>query len=415
MNFELFVARKVHFSKAGNGHKVAPPAIRIAVAGIALGLATMIAAVAIVIGFKKEVRNKVIGFGAHIQITNFDSNASYETNPVYINDSLINALRNFPGIRQVEAYATKPGILKTETDFQGIILKGVDEEYDWTFFQEYLKEGELPEISPEKISTDVLISRYLADLLGLECGDSFLSYFVREHVRYRKFYIRGIYDTGFIDYDRLFVVADIKQVRRLNEWDEDAVSGLELFVNDYDQLDPIAEQLYFHLADRKDAAGNVLYVRSVKDLNPMIFNWLSVLDLNVVIILVLMMSVAGFAMIAGLLIIILERTNMIGILKALGEPNVSIRKIFLYISSFLIGKGMIWGNVIALVFCLIQSEFHLLKLDASNYYLDAVPVELNFTSWLLINAGTLVISMLMMLGPSCLITKINPAQTIRFE
>lgn len=415
MNLELFIARKVHFSKANGDRKVAPPAIKIAVTGIALGLATMIVAVAIVVEFKKEVRNKVIGFGAHIQITNFDSNASYETNPIYVNDSLVASLRNFPGIRQVEAYATKPGILKTDTDFQGIVLKGIDEDYDWSFFKEHLKEGELPVIKPDKLSTEILISRYLANLLQLGCGDSFLSYFVQENVRARKFYISGIYDTGFIDYDKLFLVTDIKQVRLLNGWSEDAVSGLELFVHDYDQLDLISEQLYFHLMEKTDCQGNGLYVRSVKELNPMIFNWLGVLDLNVVIILVLMMAVAGFTMISGLLIIILERTNMIGILKALGQPNVSIRKVFLYIASFLIGKGMIWGNVIALVFCLVQSKFQILTLDPSNYYLDAVPIDLSFSSWLLINVGTLIVSMLMMLGPSYLISKINPARTIRFE
>lgn len=415
MNFELFIARKVHFSKSEGDRKVTPPAIRIAITGIALGLATMFVAVAIVVGFKKEVRNKVIGFGSHIQITNFDSNASYETNPIYVNDSLINALRHFPGVCQVEVYATKPGILKTETDFQGIVLKGIDEGFDWRFFKEHLKEGELPEINPDKLSTDVLVSRYLANLLGLECGDSFLSYFVQDDVRPRKFYIRGIYDTGFIDYDKLFVIADIKQVRRLNGWDNDAVSGVELFVSDYDQLDVIAENLYFHLQEKKDRAGNALYARSIKELNAMIFSWLNVLDMNVVIILVLMMAVAGFTMISGLLIIILERTNMIGILKALGQQNGSIRKVFLYISSFLIGKGMIWGNVIGLAVCFVQAKFELLTLDPSNYYLDAVPIDLSFTSWLLINVGTLAVSLLMMLGPSFLITRINPAQTIRFE
>ena len=415
MNFELFIARKVHFSKLAGDRKVTPPAIRIAVTGIALGLATMIIAVAIVVGFKKEVRNKVIGFGAHIQITNFDSNASYETTPIYVNDSLVKALYNFPGIRQVEAYATKPGILKTETDFQGIVLKGIDENYDWTFFQDHLKEGELPVISADTMSTDVLISRYLTNLLGLKCGDSFLSYFVQDNVRPRRFHICGIYDTGFADYDKLFVIADIKQVRRLNSWTDDAVSGLELFVSDYDKLDMVTENLYFHLMEKSDQAGNILYVRSVKDLNPMIFNWLNVLDMNVVVILVLMLAVAGFTMISGLLIIILERTNMIGILKALGQQNGSIRKVFLYISFFLIGKGMIWGNVIALLFCFVQSKFEILALDPSNYYLDAVPVDLSFTTWLLINLGTLSVSMLMLLGPSYLITKINPARTIRFE
>lgn len=415
MNLELFIARKIHFSKSDGDRKVTPPAIRIAITGIALGLATMIVAVAIVVGFKKEVRNKVIGFGSHIQITNFDSNSSYETNPVYVNDSLLNALKNFPGIQQVETYATKPGILKTETDFQGIILKGIDQDYDWTFFQKHLKEGELITITPDKMSTDVIISRYQADLLGLKCGDSFLSYFVQDEIIPRKFHITGIYDTGFLDYDKLFVVADIKQVRRLNGWDEDAVSGIELFVNNYDQLDVISENLYFHMIDKQDRVGNTFYVRSVKELNPMIFSWLGILDINVVIILVLMISVAGFTMISGLLIIILERTNMIGILKAMGEPNNSLRKIFLYIASFLIGKGMIWGNVIGLIICFLQAQFHLIPLNPSDYYLDAVPIDLSFSSWFLINVGTLVASMLMMLGPSYLISKINPAKTIRFE
>lgn len=415
MNLELFIARKIHFSKVDGGRKVTPPAIRIAISGIALGLATMIVAVAVVVGFKKEVRNKVIGFGSHIQITNFDSNSSYETNPVYVNDSLLNALSNFPSIQQVETYATKPGILKTETDFQGIILKGIDQNYNWAFLQEHLKEGEPITIHPDTMSTEVLISRYQANLLGLKCNDSFLAYFVQEDVRPRKFHIKGIYDTGFLDYDKLFVVADIKQVRRLNSWDDDAVSGIELLVNDYNQLDAISENLYFHMIDKQDRAGNTFYVRSVKELNPMIFSWLNILDINVVIILILMISVAGFTMIAGLLIIILERTHMIGILKALGEPDNRLRKIFLYIASFLIGKGMVWGNLTGLLICFLQANYHLIPLDPSNYYLDAVPIDLTISSWFLINLGTLAISMLMMWGPSYLITKINPAQTIRFE
>lgn len=383
--------------------------------GIALGLAVMILSVAIVIGFKKEVRNKVIGFGSHIQITNFDNNASYESSPIAVSDTLLGDLRSFPGIRHVEAFATKPGILKTDTDFQGIVLKGVDADFDWTFFRKNLKEGDVLTFDPDKNSTDVLISRYLSDLLGLKLDDSFLTYFVQEDVRARKFHVTGIYETGFLDYDKLFVIADIRQVRRLNGWEQDQASGLELLVDDYDHLDQVAEDLYFNLAERHDRFGNTFYTRSIKELNPMIFNWLDVLDINVVIILILMMSVAGFTMISGLLIIILERTNMIGILKALGENNLSIRKIFLYVSFFLIGKGMIWGNVIGIVLCLVQSFFHVVALDPSIYYLDAVPVDLNVISLLLLNIGTLSAAMLMMLGPSYLITKIDPARSIRFE
>ena len=414
MNLELFIARKIHFSKQGE-RQATPPAIRIAMIGIALGLAVMILSVAIVIGFKKEVRNKVIGFGSHIQITNFDNNSSYQTMPIAVSDSFLVALKERSGIRHVETFATKPGILKTETDFQGIVLKGVDRQYDWSFFQKNLKEGEVFQLDSAKRSSDVIISRYLSALVGLKVGDSFLTYFVEEDVRARKFHITGIYETGFADYDKLFVIADIRQVKRLNGWSDDQVSGVELLVDDYGQVDSLAENLYFELMDKQDREGNTYYVRSIKELNPMIFSWLEVLDINVVVILVLMLAVAGFTMISGLLIIILERTNMIGILKALGENNRSIRKIFLYVSFFLIGKGMFWGNVIGISLCLLQSYTHLIKLDSSIYYLDAVPVDLNVVSLVLLNIGTLLVSMLMMLGPSYLITRISPAKSIRFE
>lgn len=414
MNVALFIARKIHFSKEGS-RQVTPPAVRIAMIGIALGLAVMLLSVAIVIGFKKEVRNKVIGFGSHIQITNFDSNSSYELQAIAVSDTLMAHLDSVSGVRHVERFATKLGILKTEQDFQGIVLKGVDQEYDWAFFQANLKVGRLPDFTGKKASTEVLISRYLSDLLGLEVDDSFLTYFVQDEVRARKFQIVGIYETGFIDYDKLFVMADLRQVQRLNGWDADQVGGLEVQVDDYESLDEIAETLYFDLTERHDRNGNTYYARSIKELNPMIFNWLEVLDINVVVILVLMLAVAGFTMISGLLIIILERTNMIGMLKALGETDRHIREIFLYVSFFLIGKGMLWGNVIGLTCCWLQSYFQIVKLDPTVYYLEAVPVDLGVGAWLLLNVGTLLVSMAMMLGPSYLITRIDPAKSIRFE
>lgn len=414
MNVELFIARRIHFS-TGGGKQVTPPAVRLAMAGIALGLAVMILSVAIVIGFKKEVRNKVIGFGSHIQLTNFDNNASYETQPVAVSDTLKELLYSVPGVRHVQPFATKPGILKTDEDFQGIVLKGVDENFDWSFFSRNLKEGSVFTVTPEKSTTEVLVSQALADLLHLRVGDSFLTYFVQDDVRARKFRISGIYETGFVDYDKLFVLTDIKQIRKLNGWDADQASGVELLVSDYDRLDEITEAVDVTVGETPDRSGNTFYVRSVKELNPMIFNWLDVLDMNVVIILALMLAVAGFTMISGLLIIILERTRMIGILKALGESNTRIRKIFLYISFFLIGKGMLYGNLVGIVLCAVQAWFHVVKLDPAVYYLDAVPVDLNIGWLLALNAGTLAASMLMMLGPSYLITKISPATTIRFE
>ena len=414
MGLELFIARKIHFSKEGS-RQVTPPAVRIAIVGIALGLTVMILSVSIIIGFKKEIRNKVVGFGSHIQITNFDNNRSYESTPILISDTLIEEISAYPGIRHIESFATKPGILKTENDFQGIVLKGIDQNFDWTFFKKNLKEGDTITLDPTEVSTEVLISQYLSNLLHLKAGDSFLSYFLQEKIRARKFTIAGIYETGFSDYDKLFVIGDIRQIQRLNGWEENQVSGLEIMIDDYNELDKTSEDLFFLIAEKTDRDGKKYLTRSIKDLNPMIFNWLDVLDTNVVSLLILILAVAGFTMISGLLIIILERTNMIGILKALGQNNKSIRKVFLYVSFFLIGKGMFWGNIIGISFCLIQSHFKIFKLDAATYYLDAVPIDLSIGIFILLNIGTLIASMAMMLGPSHLISRIEPAKSIRFE
>ncbi|MCK9343201.1 MAG: ABC transporter permease [Massilibacteroides sp.] len=414
MNFEIFIAKRLHFGEE-KGREVSPPAIRVAKAGIALGLVVMLLSVAIVIGFKKQIRDKVIGFGSHIQITNFDSNTSYETVPIAVSDSLVTSLLHFSGIKQVRKFSTKPGIIKTSSDFLGVVLKGVEEDYDWSFFKKYLKEGFLPHYLRGKISNEVLVSKQVADVLGFHAGDSFLIYFIGESVRARKLKITGIYDTGFADYDKLFVPADIRQINKLNGWNKDEVSGLELIVDDFNQVDFVTQQLYYYLANRHDRKGNTYYAKSIKDLNPMIFNWLNVLDINVIIILVLMLAVSGFTMISGLLIIILERANMIGILKTLGQTDSSLRLVFLNVAFFLVGKGMMWGNIIGLSFCFIQSYFHVISLDPSVYYINAVPIGLTFGSWLLINVGTLVICMLMLLAPSYLIAHIEPAKTVRFE
>lgn len=414
MNLELFIAKKIHFSQK-EGKRTSLPAIKIAITGIALGLAVMILSLAIIIGFKKEIRNKVIGFGSNIQITNFDRNSSFETEPIAINDSLLAMIKQFPGVRHISPFSTKPGILKTETDFQGIVLKGVDQTYDWTFFRDNLKEGALPSFDGKRASTDILMSQHMANLLKLKVGDSFLTYFVQDNVKARKFHITGIYDTGFVDYDKLFVITDIRQITSLNDWEKDEVSGYEIMIDKFDNLDLVTEGLDEALDEETDKSGNSYYVRSIKELNPEIFAWLDVLDINVVVIIILMLTVAGFTMISGLLIIILERTNMIGILKALGESNANIRKIFLYVSFFLISKGMLWGNIIGIALCLLQSRFNIVSLDPETYYLNSVPIDLNITAWLLLNIGTLIVSMFMMLAPSYLITKIAPAKSIRFE
>ena len=418
MNFEFFIAKRIHFSKdRGDNKRVSPPVIRIAIAGIAFGLAVMIASVAIVIGFKKEVRNKVIGFDSHIQLTNFDNNISFESVPIAISDSLRDVLNSTAGVSHIEVFATKPAIIKTDTDFQGIVMKGISSDFDTTFFINHLVEGQMLHIDSALLSNQVIISRSLANMMRLESGGSFLTYFVdnKDQVRARRFHISGIYDTGFTDYDKIFVFGDIKHIRNINGWDNDMASGVGVFVDDYNHLDEIKDDLFFSLFHDKDRLGNTYYIRSITELNPMIFNWLEVLDSNVVIILILMIIVSGFTMISGLLIIILERTNMIGILKALGESNFSIRKIFLYVSFFLIVKGMLWGNAIGLLLCFLQSHFHWLSLDREIYYLDYVPVDINWVSLIFINIGSLIASMLMMIAPSYFISKIVPAKSIRFE
>lgn len=391
------------------------PAVLIAMTGIAIGLAVMLIAVAVVIGFKSEVRNKVIGFGSHIRISNFDAVRSYETHPVVVNDSMMAALSADPGIKHVQRYSTKPGIIKTDEAFQGMVLKGVGPEFDAEFFRNHLVEGEIPVFSDSASTNQVLISKAIADKLKLKLGDKIYTYYIQDNVRARRFTVKGIYRTNFAEYDNLFLLTDLYTVNRLNNWEGGQVSGAELQVRDYDRLEETTYRIAVDTDNRKDALGGTYYVQNIVQMNPQIFAWLDLLDLNVWVILILMIGVAGFTMISGLLIIIIERTQMIGILKALGANNLTIRKVFLWFSVFLIGKGMLWGNAIGVAFCLLQSRFHIFKLNPETYYVDTIPVSVNLWIFLLINAGTLLASVLMLVGPSYLITKINPASSMRYE
>lgn len=415
MNLELYIARRLYKGKKKNKKRVSSPAVSIAIGGVALGLAVMILSVSIVIGFKKEIRGKVIGFGSHIQITTFEDNSSYDLNPIAISDSLIAKIDRNEQVKHVQPYILKPGIIKTDEDFQGVVLKGVDKSYDWDFFTKNLIEGNI--INPHDTSgiNQAIISKDIADKLHLRLGDMFTAYFVQEPVRARRFKIEGIYQTNFEDYDKLYILTDMKLLSRLNQWEDNYVSGLEVLVKDYNKLDQTAQDVFFDTASYRDELGNTLFAQSIKDINPIIFDWLNLLDMNVWIIIILMLVVSGFTMISGLLIIILERTNMIGILKALGARDLKIRKIFLYLSSFLIIKGLLWGNIIALILCFAQKYLHIIKLNPTIYYTDFVPVDINLWSILIINAGTLFISLLMMIGPSYLIARISPAKSIRFE
>lgn len=414
MSLSLFIARRLYRDTDGS-KQVSRPAVLIAMVGIAIGLAVMIITVAVVIGFKGEVRDKVTGFGSHIQISNFDAVRSYETRPVVVNDSMMTALATNPEVKHVQRYSTKPGMIKTDNAFQGMVLKGVGPEFDASFFRSHLLEGEIPVFSDSSATNQVVISKAIADKMKLKLGDKIFTYYIQDNVRVRPLTIKGIYQTNFSEYDNLFLLTDLFTVNRLNNWQQDQVSGAELQVHDYSKLEDITYQIAEGTDNRADKYGGVYFVQNIEQMNPQIFEWLGLLDLNVWVILILMIGVAGFTMISGLLIIIIERTNMIGILKALGANNLMIRKVFLWFSVFLIGKGMAWGNAIGLAFCLVQSQFHIFKLDPESYYVDSVPVSINVWLFLLINAGTLLASVLMLVGPSFLITKINPASSMRYE
>jgi len=414
LNLELHIARKITYQNKSD-RQISRPIISIATLGIALGLSVMILAVAIVTGFKAGITEKLTGFGSHIQISNYDNNSSFETYPIDKNLIPIDRLTQIEGIKHIQTYATKPGIIKTENEIQGVVLSGASQNYDWAFFKDKLVEGEIINILPSVKSNDILISEKLTNLLHLKLGDKLTLYFVQQPVRMRRFTIKGIYNSGMDEFDKLFVICDMRHIQKLNNWTNNQVSGIEITLNDFKNLDETKELIRDNVAGIFTDDGSTFKVRSIKQKYPQIFNWLEMLDLNVWIILALMILVAGFNMISGLLIIILEKTNMIGILKALGTDNWSVRKIFLYQSAMIIGKGMILGNLIGIGVCLIQYHFQLISLDPVNYYLDTVPINLDILHLLLLNIGTLIATVSMLIVPSYWITRITPSKAIKFD
>ncbi len=414
MNIELHIAKRL--VNAGERKKsISGPIVTIAVAGIALGLAVMILAVSIVTGFKKEISNKVIGFGSHIQITNFDSNISFETTPVRTNQPFLPEIRQIPEVRHIQPFATKAGIIRTRDDIQGVVLKGIDQSFDWSFFEQNMTAGRRIELSDTITSNQAVISQTIASLLRLEVGDPFNMFFVQDPPRARRFNVSGIYETGLEELDRIFVLADLRHIQRLNDWEDDQVSGFEILLDDFDNLERVTMEV-------NDLAGYVftedmsrLRIASISSKYPQFFDWLELLDMNVWVILTLMVIVAGFNMVSGLLILILERTGMIGILKAMGLDNTRLRKIFLYQSAFLIAKGLLWGNLLGVGLSLIQHYTGFIKLDQASYFIATVPINLKMTHLLMLNIGTMVITIVMLIVPSYIIGRIDPDKTIRFD
>lgn len=416
MSYELFIAKKIFLGKEV-WKKASGTIVRLATGGIALSLMVMIMAVGIVIGFKKEVRNKIIGFGSDVQISASFNNQTYETTPIQFDTLLIERLKRQPSVQHVQRFATLPGIMKVGDDFHGIVLKGVDSQYDWSFFRENLKEGEICQISDNSNnSNQSLISKKLADLLHLKIGDKFHTYFViNGKVRVRPLTVSGIYSTGFSDYDNLFIIGDMRHIQKLNQWEEDQCSGIEIDIKDFNDLPQAKQEIYSVVGNRFDNKGNYYMMKDITEINPQIFGWLDLLDTNVVIIFILMIAVAGFTMVSGLLILILDRTNMIGILKAMGACNKSVQKLFLYVALFVVGEGMLIGNMLALTFCFLQKKFGIIQLDPEIYYVDTVPIEISFLNIFWVNLGVFALSALILRLSTYIVTKISPIRSIRFE
>lgn len=417
MNTELFISRRLFFEKRTKKF-LSQKIIRIALVGIALGLAVMIVSVAVITGFKSEIRNKVIGFGSHIQVVNFDSSNSYETRPISRKQPFLNNLQTISGVRKAEVYATKPGMIKTNEYIQGIVFKGVDSNYDWAFFNDNLIAGKLPVINDSVRSDQILISEQVSEMLEVSEGDKVVLYFINEDEsmpRMLQLTISGLYRTSLEEFDNIFVMGDLQQIQRLNNWEQDQISGFEITINDFTRIDEIEQQVRNAVLNYSVENDAILRTTTITREYPQIFDWLSILDMNVWVILILMAVVAGFNMISGLLVLILERSKMIGILKALGSPNWSIRKVFLYLSVFLTSRGLLWGNLAGIGFVVIQYFFEPIKLNPTTYYVDVVPVNFSIIHIILLNLGTIAATTLMLVVPSFLVSKISPEKTIRFD
>ncbi len=417
MNFPLFIARRIYSDHIGDQQKVSKPAIRIAVAGVAIGLAVMIISVCVVLGFKHTIRDKVVGFGSHIQVANFYTlQSSAIDQPIAIGDSMINVLKKTEGVKHVQRFAMKQGILKTDNDFLGVMFKGVGPEFDSTFIHKNMVEGSIPHFSDQQSTNRILISKDMANKLRVKAGDRIFAYFIGDGgVRTRRFTISGIYQTNLAQYDKTTCFCDLYTVRKLNAWTDDMVTGAELTVNDFKQLSTTANDIINRVNRTQDKYGNTFSSKTIRELSPQIFSWLDLLDLNVWIILAIMTAVAVVTMISGLLIIILERTTMIGVLKALGARNSTVRHTFLWFAAFIIGKGLLIGDALALALILLQKFTGFAKLDPQTYYVDVVPVELDWMLIVALNVATMLIALFVLIAPSYLVSHIHPAKSMRYE
>ncbi|MBQ3630030.1 MAG: ABC transporter permease [Prevotella sp.] len=414
MSFPLYIAQRINGDN--DDKQVSRPAIRIATIGVAIGLAVMIVTVSVVMGFKHTIRDKVVGFGSHIQVQNLFTYTSSNTYPICMGDSMLEVLGGIDGVRHAARYTMAQGILKTDDDFLGVVFKGVGPEYDTTFLSECIVDGELPQFSDTATTYPLLISKTMADKLLLKTGERVFAYFIGDDdVRARRFTITGIYQTNMKRFDDLFCLTDIYAARKINGWDTDMCSGAELLVDDFDRLEETSLNVVAQVNRTSDGQGNSYATQNIREAYPQVFSWLELLDINVWIILALMVAVAGFTMISGLLIIILERTQMIGVLKALGARNKTIRHTFLWFAVFIIGRGLLWGNIVGIGIVVLQQLTGFVRLDAQTYYVSEAPMELSVPIIVLLNVATLIISVLALIAPSFLVSHIHPARSMRYE
>ena len=411
---EKFLARRLYGRDEGvkGGSR---PAIIIATAGIAVGLAVMILTMAVTRGFKDQIRDKVMGFSQHITVTNYRVGMGLIEDPLTCTDSTREALLDQSLIVKVQPYVNKPCIIRTPEAFHGFMLKGIDADYDRTFLNSYMKSGGFPTAQDTVGSNWIVLSKNTAGMLGLEVGSKADVFFMQSQVRMRRLTVTGIYETGFLEYDRMFGISDLGLMQRLNGWDACEYSGLEIGLTDMRRIDDGYGQVRDVVNELEESTGDAFLVQTMYDTHSGLFAWLDVLDLNVWIILALMMGIAGFTMISGLLIIIFERTATIGTLKSMGASNKTVRAIFMRLASYIIIKGMVIGNVAGVAICLVQQWFHIIPLDPANYYLDSVPMHVGLGWLVILNVVMFLLSMLMMLMPSAVISRILPSKSIRFE
>lgn len=415
MKPEYFIAKKISSNKDKSGQTFSAPVIKVAISGIAIGIIIMIISLAIGQGFKKEIREKLAGFNGHINIINYDYNLSLEANPISENEDLLKNLYEINGIKNIQKFATKPGLIKSNNEMQGVVLKGIGSDYDTTFISSMIVEGKIPDLTQSSPQNEILISKPLANLLKLKLDEAVYIYFFEQQIKIRKFTISGIYDSNLPELDKLYIIGDYRHIQRLNGWDSTQIAGYEIIIDNFDNMPNIGREVEDIIYSQISSDGSLLRSQTIVQSQPQIFGWLSLLDTNIAVIIILIIVVAGFNMISGLLILILERTNMIGVLRSLGMSNWPLRKIFLYLATKIAFTGLVIGNIVGVVLIFFQKQYKFIKLNPENYFLDAVPVLLSPMDLLFLNLGAIMAIFLMMIGPSYMASRISPIKAIKFD